>query len=549
MIETVQTQGVKEEKVLKGMGLSPGIAVARTCRFNEKRHSNLEVYKVKGEGIDREVERVKRAIELAAEKVESLRKETEKMIGKAESEIFVAHRMILQDPALLNAIEELLRKEGTNAEAAVMVVLNSYETRMRRIDNDYVNDRASDFAEIKNKLLDILRNMNPTFQCADTEHCQRGKNRIIVSSELTPGMTVMLDTASTMGFVTERGGVNSHAAILARALGIPAVTGIPDIHESISCGTEIAINGDDGEVIIWPAESTLARMKKRADGKVRLPSLVEPVEGFSVMVNISTAVEVRDFADLKPEGIGLYRTEFEFMTAGRLLTEDEQYDRYSSVVKSMKGKPVTFRLFDAGGDKPLPFLDTAQEDNPALGLRGGRLLLENGELMETQARAIGRASQHGPVRVLYPMVVDLAQFRRLKKLFERAIDGIVEVDLQHGVMFEVPSACLDATRLMKEADFASIGTNDLIQYLFAVDRNNEKVAGDYKPDHPVFWKMIEKIARAAARQGKDVSICGELAGDPRYITKLIKQGIRAVSVSPRMISGVRTAAMDAIGDN
>lgn len=537
----------KQEHVIKGLGLSPGVAVGRVCRFNDSRHSNVEVYKVSADGVEEEVNRAKKAIETAIERVEQLKKETEEKLGLAEGEIFTAHRMILEDPALVEGIVQLIRRESTNAEAGVMYVLDSYEARMRQIAGDYMQDRAGDFMEIKNRLLDNLRNMKPVFQCVDLDHCQRGRHRIVVSTELTPGMTIELDTSHTLGFVTERGGVNSHAAILARALGIPAVSGVPDIHSLIRCGTEIAVNGDDGEVIVWPSENSIDRLKKTAAKGLRRAAVVDPVAGFCVMANISVASEIKDVLEMQADGVGLYRTEFEFMTAGRLLSEDEQFECYSGVVRKMQGKPVTFRLFDAGGDKPLPFIELSDEENPALGWRGGRLLLGHPELMRTQARAIARASLIGPVRVLYPMVVDLSQYRQLRKVFDASVAGIDAGNISHGIMFEVPSACLDPAGLIKESDFASIGTNDLIQYLFAVDRNNAKVAYDYSPDRKIFWKIIKNIARTAAKYGRKVSVCGELAGDPRYIKKLMQCGVFSVSVSTRLVSCARTAAMDVLG--
>ena len=234
----------RQDTVLKGVSLSEGVAVARVCRFNQNRHSNLAIYKVEGEGVERETARVTRATRLAAERLELIRKETAERIGPAEAEIFTAQRMILEDETLQKKIADLIRNEKTNAEGAVMVVLDSYEAQIRELDNEYIRDRASDLGEIKRRLLDILSNMNPEFQCAGEEHCQRGNGRIVVAPELTPLLTMELDTAHTMGFVTERGGANSHAAILARALGIPAVSGIKDIHSTVSCGTEVIVNGE-----------------------------------------------------------------------------------------------------------------------------------------------------------------------------------------------------------------------------------------------------------------------------------------------------------------
>jgi phosphotransferase system enzyme I (PtsI) len=533
---------IGKEVVFKGLALSNGVAVARVCRFNENRHSNLPVYRVEGKGVDREIARVKRAVLIALERIEAVRKETAVKIGPSEAEIFTAQKMIIEDESLNEKISDLIRREKTNAESAVMTVFDSYEMRIRELDNEYMKERASDITEVKRRLLDVLANMNPSFQCVDQEHCQRGRNRVIVATELTPALTMELDTSHTMAFVTERGGVNSHAAILARALGIPAVAGIHNIHRILTCGTEIIVDGANGTVIVWPAEATIARIREDMKGAVRTPRAVPPVPGFAVMANISTSSEIDEAVEMQAEGVGLYRTEFEFMIAGRLLNEDEQYERYSSVVKAVAGKPVTFRMFDAGGDKPLPFLEIPKEDNPALGWRGGRLLLGHPALMETQARALTRASEHGRVNVLYPMVVGVDQYRALVDRFVQAVDGMPCHNLRHGVMFEVPSACLDASAIFEIADFGSIGTNDLVQYLFAVDRNNELVADDYSPDQPVFWSLIQQISESAAAAKKPLSVCGELAGDPRYVGKLMSVGIDTVSVSPRLIPGARVAA-------
>jgi phosphoenolpyruvate-protein kinase (PTS system EI component) len=237
----------------------------------------------------------------------------------------------------------------------------------------------------------------------------------------------------------------------------------------------------------------------------------------------------------------LYRTEFEFFAAGRILTEEEQLERYASVVRAMGGRHVCFRLLDIGGDKPAPFLDLPREDNPYLGFRGSRLLLGRTDLLRAQARALAGASLLGPVDVMYPMVVDREQFLRLREIFEEATADLPAGQLRHGVMFEVPSACLVARELLEAAQFASIGTNDLIQYLFAVDRNNELVADDYTPDRPVFWTVLGQIAAAAQATGRTVSLCGEAASNVRLLPKFMKLGLTTLSVSPRFIPELRQA--------
>ncbi len=535
-----------KEMVIKGVALSGGIAVARVCRFNEHRHSNLDLFKVKGEGVEKELARVRRAVELAVARLDVVRREAVAKVGPAEAEIFTVQKMILEDEALTKKIARVIEEKNASAEAAVMTVLDSFEERVRALDNEYSRERVSDFTEIKHRLLDILTNINPEFQCADKDICQRGVGRIIVAEELTPRLTMELDAAHTLAFVTERGGVNSHAAILARALGIPAVSGIKGIHGAIMCGMELVVNGDTGEVIVHPTEKTLAAISGTRRAGLRAPAAVEPVEGFKVMANISLAAEADEASHMKADGIGLYRTEFEFMVDGRFLDENEQYARYSAVMKSMKGLPVTFRLFDAGGDKPLPFLDMRDEENPALGWRGGRLLLGEGALLSAQARAIAMASRHGEVFVLYPMIVDANQFLALRDMFEQAVKEVEKGTIRHGVMFEVPSACLQAEALLKAADFGSVGTNDLIQYLFAVDRNNDRVAYDYSADRDALWTLMENMAAAADKAGKQLSVCGEMAGNPKYISRLIGLGIKSVSVSARLIPEVRHAALAAL---
>jgi phosphotransferase system enzyme I (PtsI) len=270
--------------------------------------------------------------------------------------------------------------------------------------------------------------------------------------------------------------------------------------------------------------------------------VVEPVEGLTVMANINQAADVTEAVEHQAEGVGLYRTEFEFFVAGRTLNEEEQFERYAAVVKAMAGRPVCFRLLDVGGDKEAPFFDLPEEDNPYLGFRGSRLLLDRLDLLRAQARALARASVLGPVDVLYPMIVDRKQFVKLKEHFLEAIADLPVGQLRHGVMFEVPSACLEARELMEVADFGSIGTNDLIQYLFAVDRNNERVAYDYTPDRPVFWSILGRIVEAAAETGRTVSVCGEVASNPHYLSKLLELGLTTLSVSPRFIPELRLAA-------
>jgi phosphotransferase system enzyme I (PtsI) len=533
---------ISTETQFAGLPISGGTALARVCLFNEQRHRNLPIYKVTGDGAARERTRLGQAIEVATSRLDALIENVAARIGRTESEIFKVHRMILNDPKVVEQIHRHIETGQVSAEAAVMRTLDHYESRLLEVDDEYIKERATDIGEVRRRLLDVLRNINPSLQCEDEAHCQRGRDRVVVAKELTPSLTTELDTEQTRGFVTEHGGQTSHAAILARALGIPAVSGIKGIHGKLSCGTELLINGNTGEVVVWPSEETIAQFQSEKDDVAAWSEAVEPIEPLTVMANINRATDVHDAVRMKAEGIGLYRTEFEFLAAGRLLNEEEQIERYVSVLRAMDGRPVHFRLLDIGGDKTAPFFELPPEDNPYLGFRGSRLLLARADLFRPQARALGRASLYQPVHVLYPMVVDIEQFHKLKAAFHEAIKDIPGTQIRHGLMFEVPSACLQARELVAAADFASIGTNDLTQYLFAVDRNNEFVAHDYTPDRPVFWSLLGQIVDAAAAADRPLSVCGEAASNPQFLAKLMGLGIRTISVSPRLVPETRLVA-------
>jgi phosphoenolpyruvate-protein phosphotransferase len=534
----------RAEQSFKGTPLSPGLALGRICLFNEYRHSNLPEYRVSGTGIRREERRVRRAVVVAAERLDELRLQVAARIGPAEAEIFTAQKMILQDASLAADIVKRIREQRVNAETAITDSLQVFERRFQEMDDAYLKDRATDIGEVRRRLLDVLGNMRPGLQCqGGGQHCQRGYKRIVVAEELTPSLSIELDTEDVLAFVTVHGGANSHAAILARGLGVPAVSGIPGIREQVRCGDEIWINGDTGEVVLHPAPERLAAVvAARQAREAHAGEVSPPVPGFAVFANVSSAEEVRQAVAAGAEGIGLYRTEFELLQVARVLTEEEQVTRYQAVLAAAAGRPVTFRLFDLGSDKQFPALGIPAETNPALGWRGARLLLGRPELFGDQARAIVRAAAGQPVRVLYPMITDAAQFLELKRRFLNATGELDVRHISHGVMFEVPAACLEADSVLAVADFASIGTNDLTQYLFAVDRDNDLVAGDFSADQPALWRVLDLLVQAAAAAGKSLTLCGELGGNPLVVPRLIGLGLRTVSVAPRLITSVRAAA-------
>ena len=527
------------EICLKGLPISPGVSQAKVCLFNEARHNRLTPVLIDPQEADAEIARLDRAIKAAGAYLDEIRARVAREMGTAEAEIFGAQKMMVDDPSMGAKMIAAIRLHNAGAEMAVMTVMDGYETRFRALDNEYLRERASDFGEVKRRILDALAETRPGLRCEGAAHCERGHERVVVAAELTPSLTVDFDTEHLKGFVTEHGGATSHAAILARALGIPAVTGLPGIHSRVACGTEILVSGDTGEVFLWPRPETVARFHRQLAAAAAPLEAVAPVPGMRVMANISVVPEAALARRLKAEGIGLYRTEFEFMALGRVLTEDEQYQRYAALIKAMDGQPVYVRLLDLGGDKSAPYLDLPVEANPALGLRGARLLARRPDLLRTQARAIARAAALSPVHVTYPMIVDVEQFRSLRAAFAEAVADLPAARILHGAMLEVPAACLNADALLREADYGSIGTNDLYQYVFAIDRNNELVASDFRLDHPVFWDLLASVVAAAKRQGKPLSVCGEMAGWPAYAVRMRDLGIETVSVSTRLVSVVR----------
>jgi phosphoenolpyruvate-protein kinase (PTS system EI component) len=373
-----------------------------------------------------------------------------------------------------------------------------------------------------------------------------GNDHILVGEELTASLPIETDS-HTVGFIVEKGGPNSHAIILARAQQRPAVGNIRDLPAAIPLDAQILINGDTGEVILNPSATTLARHQPVLAGGGKTMRSVDPVPGLKVMANIERFTDVHAALAAKAEGIGLYRTEIELLVEGRLLGEAEQSERYSEVVRVMAGRPVCIRLLDFGADKAATCLDLSGEDNGLAGLRGARLLLAYPELLRDQARALARASRHGPIHVLYPMIVDVDQFRALRALFDKLVSDLQPSGLRHGVLFEVPSACLQARRILEAADFGCIGTNDLIQYLFAENRASGAVSGNTSFENaPVLWRIIEDLSSAGRETGKPMTICGELAGNPELTRKVIQAGITAVSASPSRIAGVRLAESRAL---
>ena len=528
---------VSAETRLQGTPLAPGVAVGRAC-FYELHQAESDSSSPSGP--KRESRRLIDSLRMLLRQRSVLARKSEARLGPEYAEIFEAHRLMLADKDFQTQLLRLIEKDGLSAEQAVETELNRYLKQIEDADSEYLQQRAADIREIQQALLDDLNRRVACRHCRDADdcrvgHCRHGNDHILVGAEISASLPIETDE-HTIGFIVQKGGPNCHAVILARALGYPVIGDIQELPGCIPPDVQILVNGDTGEVILDPTEETLSRYRSSATRGGHNLQRSEPVAGLKVMANIEQSADVHDAIAAGAEGIGLYRTEMELLVAGRLLSESEQTVRYRAVLSAMPGKPVCIRLLDLGADKTADWLEMAQPADVVAGQRGARLLLTRPELLRVQARALARASRYGPVHVLYPMIVHLGQFLELRAMFERAVADLQPSGLLHGVLFEVPSACLSAPQIMQVADFGCIGTNDLVQYLFAQDRGEGAKAHSAFESDALLWELIEQLARVARQEGKPMAICGELAG------RILQAGITTISTSPSRIAKVRRAA-------
>ena len=526
----------------KGVSINSGRISAEICLYSAERHKAVQQYSLTNESlVAAEVAKFEEVLQLCSDELDTIAKQVEESVGKAESEIFITQKHIMNDPKVVDTIRGMVTAERHNVEWAIADVLGTYEEKFASLDNEYLRERATDIGEIRRRLLDRINKRHGGLVCEGQSHCRRGMNRIVVAHELSADMVARLNIDRVLGFVTEHGGITSHAAIIARSLGVPAVSGIHGIMEFVRCGDTIAIDGDNGEVFLHPDSAVVAALMPVEPVQEDALCVLGTPPGMTLQANASTMEDVRQAASVGADGIGLLRTEILFIREDRLLDENEQYEHYRNIVDLMNGKKVTFRMLDVGGDKPLSFLRIKKEENPYLGWRGARFLLGNPDIFTTQMRAFARVGREVPIRVLFPMVVDAEQLRHLLTLAMNVLNEmhIGKEQIEFGAMFEVPSAFIEAEEILEMVDFGSIGSNDLIQYLFAIDRNNELVSQDYNPEHPILWKLLGQLSRAAKKTGKQLSICGDIAAREGLQKRLLDIGIASLSVPPRMLPRVR----------
>lgn len=530
---------------MKGIAVSNGIAIAKAYCLVEP---DLSFEKVSISDSEAEKKRLKNAVAEAKKDLEGIKAEAERKFGPDKAAIFQAHLLVLEDPEMLGMIDGKI-DEGTNAEAALHEVSTTFIEMFEVMENAYMKERAADIRDVSKRLLSKLLNV----EIPDYSHLN--EDVIIIANDLTPSMTAQLDKTHVKGFVTDIGGRTSHSAILARTMEIPAVVGAKTATKDIQQGSLVIVDGSKGDVIV-DAEPEIvgtyqtaqkAYLEERAyfEQFKGEPSISRDGHHVEIAGNIGKPEDADIVLENGGDGVGLFRTEFLYMDRTDLPSEEEQFLSYKSVLEKMKGKPTVVRTLDIGGDKKLPYLKMEEEMNPFLGHRAIRLCLDDTALFRTQLRALLRASIYGNLKIMFPMIATLDEFREAKAILEDVKKELVtegkEVSdtIEVGMMVEIPSTAVMADLFAKEADFLSIGTNDLIQYTLAADRMNEKVSYLYQPYNPAILRLVKSVIDGAHKEGKWVGMCGEMAGDEIAIPILLAMGLDEFSMSASSILRAR----------
>ncbi len=533
--------------LLNGIAASNGIAIAKAYRLVEP---DLSFKKKAVDNVEAEVSRFQDAISTSKTELEAIRDKAREDLGEDKAQIFEAHLLVLSDPELLTPIEDKVKSENVNAEFALKETADMFVTMFESMDNEYMKERAADIRDVTKRVLSHLLGVQISNPSMVTEEV------IIIAEDLTPSDTAQLNRQYVKGFTTDIGGRTSHSAIMARSMEIPAVVGTKTVTSSVENGDLIIVDGLNGEVHINPTPEVVAQYKEEharyEEQKAEWAKLVnEPTvskdgEHVELAANIGTPNDLEGVKNNGGEGVGLYRTEFLYMGRDELPTEEEQFKAYKAVLEGMEGKPVVVRTLDIGGDKELPYLNLPKEMNPFLGYRAIRLCLDEQDIFRTQLRALLKASTFGNLKIMFPMISNLDEFRAAKAVLEEEkkalLENGVEVSdhIEVGIMVEIPSTAVMADVFAKEVDFFSIGTNDLIQYTMAADRMNERVSYLYQPYNPAILRLVKMVIDAAHKEGKWAGMCGEMAGDEIAVPILLGLGLDEFSMSATSILRARS---------
>ncbi len=531
---------------MKGQGISSGIAMGRVLLY---KGSKLVIERREVEDWNFELNRFYKAIDRSKIEIDKLYYKALKTIGKKEAEIFSAHKMILEDPEFIKAVEEKIKYEKINVEWAVKKISKRFIKLFEKIEDEYLKERATDFKEVSDRILKILLNIDHIdLLCVD-------EKSIIVAKELSAADITSLNKEMIEGFVTEVGGETSHASILARTLGIPAIVGVSNIMDSLNPGDFIVINGDSGDLILNPGEEKLQSyiknqenqkyLKKKLENMIGKETITKDKYKVKLLANISSLSDLHRALEKDAEGIGLFSSEYLYMNSKNLPTEEEQFQIYKELAIKLKDKALTIRTLDIGGDKEISYLQLPKETNPFLGYRAIRICLDNPEILKTQLRAIYRASYFGNIKIMFPMISSIEELRAAKEISKRVRKDLKDQNIgfsnkvEVGIMVEVPAVAIHARAFAKEVDFFSIGTNDLIQYTMAVDRGNQNISHLYSQYHPSVLRLIKMTIDAAHEENIPVAMCGEMAGEEKLIPLLLGMGLDEFSINTASILKAR----------
>ncbi len=531
------------KSVYKGIVLGPVTVLGK---------EDAQIKRTKITDADAEIARVGKAGEQAQAQLQKLYDKALKEVGESSAAIFEVHQMMLEDDDYLEAIHNMIRTEMVNAEYAVAVTGDNFSEMFAGMDNDYMKARAADIKDISNRL---VRNLTGREDINDGDM----EPSIIVADDLSPSETVQMDKEKILAFVTVHGSTNSHTAILARMMNIPALIGVPIDLNEIHTGMKAVVDGQKGEVIFDPSEEICVEVEKRVREEQEKLKLLQSLKGkenvtlsgktIKIFANIGSVSDVGYVLENDAGGIGLFRSEFLYLGRNDFPTEEEQFQAYKQVAQTMAGKNVVIRTLDIGADKQVDYFNLGKEDNPAMGYRAIRICLKQPDIFRTQLRALFRAAVYGNISVMYPMITSVEEVRQIQAIVSEVKAELDEKEIpyktpEQGIMIETPAAVMISDELAEIVDFFSIGTNDLTQYTLAVDRQNEKLDDFYRPHHKAILRMIKMTVDNAHKYGKWVGICGELGADPELTEEFLRIGVDELSVAPSMVLKVRKAVRE-----
>lgn len=536
---------------LEGKSVFGGVAIGKIQFY---KRNEITIKRTRVEDVEAEVERFQNAKAKTLELLKGLYEKALEDVGEANAMIFEAHQLMLEDPDYVESIENIIRTQDVNAEYAIGATADNFAAIFEAMDDAYMQGRAADVRDVSERLLQALSSQNETVMVMD-------EPVIIAANDLVPSETVQLDKEKVLSFVTMYGSANSHTAILARTMNIPAVIGLGEALKEEYDGKVAIVDGVDGKVYIDPDEETMASMQKKQKKDQEQKELLNQLKGkenvtksgqkVNVYANIGNLADVGAVLKNDAGGIGLFRSEFLYLESDTYPTEEQQFAVYKKVAETMAGKKVIIRTLDIGADKQVDYFKLDKEDNPALGYRAIRICLTRPEIFKTQLRALYRASAYGQISIMFPMIISVAEVKKIKEIVEevkaelRTEGAAFREDVELGIMIETPAAVMVSRELAKEVDFFSVGTNDLTQYTLAIDRQNQKLEDFYDSHHPAVLAMIRMAAESAHAEGKWIGICGELGADVTLTETFLKMGIDELSVAPGMVLKVRQKIREA----